>query len=924
MLIMNIKLIENRHKNDLPGLPILHGLSGSWVFAVVAIVWFLVPSNCFGVPGSRQPDPATVILTGTAQVYDGTAKIVSVVTIPDGLAVDVSYNGRTDAPTNAGSYTVVATVTDPNYTGSVTNTFVINPASATVTLNNLSQIYDRTGKVVSAATVPPGLAVVISYDGTSLIPTNAGNYAVEASVLDSNYTGTASGTLTVTKASAAIFLNPLLQIYDGTGKSVSASTIPSGLAVILSYGGSASVPTNLGTYLLTGSISDANYAGTVTNLLVVAPGGAPVAWGYGSDGELGTGSNVTSFAPVNVNTNGVLFGKAVASVTAGQSFSLALSLDQKIFAWGYNGGGMLGNNSNVNSSLPVAVVMNGALAGYPIVSLGAGAGHCVALSADGQVFTWGVNSYGQLGNNSTTNSFTPTAVTSGALAGKFVTSIACAGNHCLALTTDGQIFSWGWNQYGQLGNNSTSNSWVPIAVDMNGVLHGKTIVQVVAGDKFSLALTSDGKVFGWGYNNDGELGNGSAANSLVPVAVNTTGALSGKIIRMMAAGNYHTLALTADGQIFAWGGNYNGQLGNNTNVQSLVPVPVVSTGALAGKIITSVTAGYGHSLAISSDGKVFGWGRNQYGQVGINSTNENHVPVAIFTGGVLAGKTITMLSSETLANHTLALAVPTPDIAPVAINQNVLIPQGAFTNLILNGTDANGDALQYAILTGPTNGTLGAINAISGAVTYTASATCAGPDAFSFIVSDGSLVSTGSVILVVTPVNHVPTATPMTVVRNIGISLKIAIADLKNSWSDVDGDAVTLAGINLLTTNDVVLTTNGNWILYSGGPNVADQIAYTINDGHGGTNTGLVNIVVLPGLSGQSQGIIKSGNSTVANFAGIPGYSYQVQRSTNFVDWTTIVVTNAPANGIFNVIDTFSNLGGVPPNAAYYRLLWEP
>ena len=141
---------------------------------------------------------ATVTLTKLAQTYDGTAKPVTVVTSPANLAVSVTYNGSANAPTNAGNYTVVGTVTDLNYYGSATNTLVIAAAAATVTLSNLSQIYDATAKSVTVTTAPANLAVRVTYNGSASAPTNAGSYTVIAFVTNPNYRGTNTATCQIT------------------------------------------------------------------------------------------------------------------------------------------------------------------------------------------------------------------------------------------------------------------------------------------------------------------------------------------------------------------------------------------------------------------------------------------------------------------------------------------------------------------------------------------------------------------------------------------------------------------------------------------------------------------------------------------------------------------------------------------------------
>jgi hypothetical protein len=201
---------------------------------------------------------------------------VTATTSPTNLPVTITYNGASSAPTNAGSYTIVATVNDANYQGSATNTLAVAKATATVTLGNTSQTYDGSTRSVTATTTPPGLGTSITYDGSATAPVNAGTYAVVATVNDSNYSGFASGSLQVGKASASVTLSGLSHPYDGSSKSATASTTPSVLTVDLTYDGSASSPTNAGTYAVVGTINDANYSGSASGTLEISKATATV------------------------------------------------------------------------------------------------------------------------------------------------------------------------------------------------------------------------------------------------------------------------------------------------------------------------------------------------------------------------------------------------------------------------------------------------------------------------------------------------------------------------------------------------------------------------------------------------------------------------------------------------------------------------
>jgi hypothetical protein len=191
------------------------------------------------------------------------------------------------------------------------------------------------------------------------------------------------------------------------------------------------------------------------------------------------------------------------------------------------------------------------------------------------------------------------------------------------------------------------------------------------------------------------------------------------------------------------------------------------------------------------------------------------------------------------------------------------------------------------------------------------------------------LTQAGMIAKIAEP-TYSPVATDMLVTRTAGLSVKIFWADVTNQWSDPDGNAVTLAGINLVTTNAVTVSTNGLLILYpASAPNVADQISYTISDSLGATATGYINIVVNSNVTGTNSitSITQNGNSsTTVTAYGIPTYSYILERATNLAPaiWVDITTNAAAANGIITATDNFMDLDNVAPVSAFYRLKWQP
>ena len=382
------------------------------------------------------------------------------------------------------------------------------------------------------------------------------------------------------------------------------------------------------------------YGGTGNDLVLLWQRRWIYSWGSNSDGLLGDTTNVMRRLPVEIVHYGGLSGKTVLSVSMGNRHSLALCSDGSLAAWGGGNNGQLGNGSNTTRSVPTVVDSSGALSGRRVISVAAGSSHSLALCSDGGLVSWGDNSRGQLGIESVTISSVPVAVnTAGALSGKSVVSISSSYDHNLALCSDGTVVAWGNNNYGQLGNTTTTTSSLPVLVDATGVLAGKTVVSVSAGSSHSIAVCSDGTVAAWGYNGSGRLGNNSTTNSSVPVMVDATGVLAGKTVVAVSAGGSHSIALCSNGTVASWGGNNYGQLGNNSTTNSSTPVAVVVNGVLAGKTVVALSAGNDHNIALCADGTVATWGFGTAGQLGTGNSADYKTPVLVGMSGVPFGKT---------------------------------------------------------------------------------------------------------------------------------------------------------------------------------------------------------------------------------------------------------------------------------------------
>ncbi|KKQ45804.1 MAG: RCC1 repeat-containing protein, partial [Candidatus Moranbacteria bacterium GW2011_GWC2_37_8] len=199
--------------------------------------------------------------------------------------------------------------------------------------------------------------------------------------------------------------------------------------------------------------------------------------------------------------------------------------------------------------------------------------------------------------------------------------IATRGNHSLAIKTDGTLWAWGRNTNGQLGDGSNTHRTTPVQIAADS-----TFSSVAAGEVHSLAIKTDGTLWAWGSNTSGQLGDGSTTQRITPVQI-----AAGSTFSAITAGEVHSLAIKTDGTLWAWGNNANAQLGDGSTTQRITPVQIA-----AGSTFSAVAAGTNHSLALKTGGTLWAWGANSSGQLGDGSTTQRTTPVQIAAGSTFS------------------------------------------------------------------------------------------------------------------------------------------------------------------------------------------------------------------------------------------------------------------------------------------------
>ena len=360
------------------------------------------------------------------------------------------------------------------------------------------------------------------------------------------------------------------------------------------------------------TFNQGTYTGDVEDVLVrrdLFNDGNLWAWGYNFYGELGT-NNITNYSsPTTTVANGTNWKQS----SCGFYHTAAIKTDGTLWTWGYNGYGQLGNNTSDNTSSPVTTVAGGT----NWKQVACGGDYTAAIKTDGTLWTWGDNNFGQLGDSSMFKS-SPGTTAGGGTNWK---QISAGFFNTAAIKTDGTLWTWGRNLYGEIGDNTTSIRSSPVTT----IAGGTNWKQVYSGTYFTAAIKTDGTLWTWGWNVYGGIGDDTTSNRSSPVT--TSG--GGTNWKQVSGGQYFTAAIKTDGTLWTWGSNLYGKLGDGTSTSRSSPVTTVA----GGTNWKQVSGGQNFTAAIKTDGTLWTWGLNGVGQLGNNTTSDRSSPVTTIAGG---------------------------------------------------------------------------------------------------------------------------------------------------------------------------------------------------------------------------------------------------------------------------------------------------
>ncbi len=360
-------------------------------------------------------------------------------------------------------------------------------------------------------------------------------------------------------------------------------------------------------------------------IAVLSSAGRVFTWGENKYGELGNGSTYNSDTPINITDEfDLAVSEKIVSLAVGYKHTVALSSMGRVFTWGFNSSGQLGDKTLISKSSPLDITesLNLGLDEF-VINVYAISGRCFVITSTGRLIGWGNNETGELGDNTFFVRQSPIDITPffNLDIGEKISEVVPGFYHTLAVTSEGRIFTWGKNFQGQLGDGTRLTRMTPTDITAKFYFAEDESIAEIVIEKGIFActflLTSTGRLFSWGYNLHGQLGIDSKINNPEPTDISESFRLTeAETITRIQANNMHVVAITSTNRIWAWGYNSTGQIGNKTRIDAPEPIEITEEFGLNNvEVVEDIQTGSLHSVLTTSFGRVFIWGNEQISEL---------------------------------------------------------------------------------------------------------------------------------------------------------------------------------------------------------------------------------------------------------------------------------------------------------------------
>jgi len=411
--------------------------------------------------------------------------------------------------------------------------------------------------------------------------------------------------------------------------------------------------------------SNSKISAGFSHTCAIVDNGSVSCWGSRSNGKLGNGvSSGTQLTPTLTSSLGA--GRTAVAISAGSAHTCVILDNGSVSCWGYGTNGRLGNGGTTQKSTPTLTSSLGT--NRTAVAISAGSGYTCAILDNGSVSCWGEGALGRLGNGGTSDSHTPTLVSSLGL-GRTAVAISAKGNHACAILDNGSVSCWGAGNYGKLGNGGTTESLSPTLTSSLGP--GRTAVAISTYDKHTCAILDNGSVSCWGYGGAYQLGNGISGSVTAPTLTLSLGA--NRTAVALATGNDHTCAILDNGSVSCWGSKSTGKLGSGGTTGSQ-PTPTLTGSLGAGRTAVAIAAGYAHTCVTLDNDSASCWGWGGYGQLGNGGTGDQDYPTAVSGSDVFNSSTGTVGGMTDLSGATCSISPALP--SGLSITQGTCVISG--------------------------------------------------------------------------------------------------------------------------------------------------------------------------------------------------------------------------------------------------------